>query len=359
MIGFLSRPVFFLVAGIGVLLAGAYVLARGASGRRRFSFVQVSLSVGLWVILYGILLQPGADPAADRTWAELFVFFSLLTATTLYQFVTYGLGFGRRSRAPGERRLGIWLLWGACAAVGLLMLFGGLEMVSSVGAPPADSLLVLRWQAIPVVAAAWTGILGAVLITLRTARRSSVIERSSLAAWVIGGLGAFCVVPLVLHSSLFGAWGTGLAGVSALAGTVILARAARLGPVGAEALPPLAKTVLGGLEGPAVVLARDGSIEAVNPAFRETFEFGRRRLVGKNVTEVVEEVGGASLALSSLSLDVKEEGQEVRLRGPDGRWTSARATACRLGHVEGEALPVFLLFTPESMDRRAVARSNP
>lgn len=73
MIDFLSPAVPFLLAGLGVLAAGVYVLATGVSTRRRLSFIQVSLSIGLWAVVLGTLVSATRSPESLRSAGDLFL----------------------------------------------------------------------------------------------------------------------------------------------------------------------------------------------------------------------------------------------------------------------------------------------
>lgn len=344
----------FLIGGGVILLVGFLVLARGRAPRPGLSFFQVSVALALYVVVAGTLLDPGRSAEALRSSGDLELLLGLLLATTLFQFATYGLGFGPSPAAPRERRQGVILMWAVSAAVGLLLAAGEISVVGTVGAPVAgEPLLGLRWEAIPLAAATAAGLAGGCRAAYRSWRESPQAVRTRRAGWSLAGLVLVSVLPVTLHLP---AWhplvpGTGL--VAAAAGTLVLASIARLEPVGMELLSPVASAVLQSVHGPALTVNRDGLVETSNDAFLRTFGFEPEEVAGRPLTELVEDRTGSRLPLTELSLDDDERGREVWVRSDEDEDRRARVVACALGHLEGDGLPSLYLFRPGLRHRRS------
>lgn len=343
----LTQPAPFLVAGICILLVGTYVLARAVSARRRLSYFQLSLTAGLWVIVYGTLVRPDADPAALRTSGDLFVFLGLLVGLTVYQFTTYGLGFGSTPAGDRRRKRGLIAMWGIVAAVAILVSSGGMELMRGTGGDVTAPSPRLDWRAIPVVIATWAGVLGALHAAGRTWVESPPAARSGQAAWAAAAAVVLLVVPLALHTSLLGTWGSGTAGLATLVGAGIMGGVATMEPPRSLAVDPHVDAALRSLRGPALAIGRDATIRSANEPFLERFGYEDRQLKGRHLDELVADESGSHLPLSSLSLDLRGAGREVRVRARGGPARPARAVASQLGHVDGEELPHLFLFVPE------------
>ncbi len=358
MIDLFAPSTLFLVSGVGVPVAGVYALVRGSSRLRRLSFFQTSLATGLWMIAFGALAASEMGPEARATVAELFVLLGAVVALTVYQFVTHGLGFGPPPPGRRERRRGVVALWGICAAVGVLVATGTMELVAPGGAGAVGSGLRLHWHAVPVVFAAWMGILGALLAVQHTWRRSPSARRSRGVVWVALATAGFAVVPLALHTALFGSWGSGVGALAVAVAAVLLGATAALEPsTGRTAFPPV-DAILKSLKSPALAVGRDTKIQATNEPFCEAYGYRGHQLDERHLDDLVEDLSGSQLPLSALSLEVKGEGRKVRIRSGDGEVRPALVIASQLGHVDGEALPNLFLFAPESPAGGAVRRSG-
>ncbi len=355
-----ARPAVFLAAGVVILGTAIYVMVRGRALRPRLSFFQVALATALYVVVAGTLLEPGRSPETLRASGDLLLLLGLLMATTLYQLVTHGLGFGPAASGPRERRQGVILLWGISAAVALLVAGGELRLVRSVApAGERDPLLALHPEAVPVMVAVGAGFLGACMAAGRSWWRSMSRVRRHRAAATLAGVAMAGLLPVALHLTGLGPWGrvAGLAG--ATGGVVLMGAVARLEPLGAQLVSPLTAAVLQSTRGPALVAGGDGKIGAANDAFLEAFDRRSRDLVGESLEDLVDDATGSKLPLAELSLDDDESGRDVRVRAGDGELVRARVVACALGHTDGDALPSLYLFLPKPRQGRSTAVTGP
>lgn len=344
-----TLSVFFLLAGLGVLIAGVYVLARGQSTRRRLSFIQLSLAAGLWLVVFGTLVADGRAPGDFRASADLFLFLGLLAATTAYQFVTYGLDFGTEQPGGGERRRGVVAMWGIAAGVSVFLASGAIQMVESVELAGGVPVLNLHWHASPALAAIATGLVGAVLAAAKTWRGTPVVRRSRQAGLTAAGILGLLLAATAFLVPLIGSAGTALGGLAALAGAGALAFVAsqESAPRHEVALP--VRAALTTLRSPAVAAGREGAIYDANDAFLEAFGYKRRGLLGRELSELVSEQAGDEFPLAALGLESRHGSRDVMVRSADGRSVRSEAYAVQMGHLDGEALPALFLFHAPSL----------
>ncbi|MDX1578852.1 MAG: diguanylate cyclase, partial [Gemmatimonadota bacterium] len=345
----LTGSVFFLLAGLGVLAAGVYVLARGHSTRRRLSFIQLGLASGLWLVVFGTLVAEGRSPAALRASADLFLFLGLLTATTAYQFVTYGLDFGAEQPGVGERRRGVVAMWGIAAGVAVFLASGAIRMVDAVELAGGVPVFDLHWQASPALLAIVAGLVGALTAAGRTWRLSPVVRRSRQAGLTAAGLLGLLLAPFAFLVPVLGPWSSGLGGLAALAGAGVLAVVASRESARRHEIAPIVRAAMETLRSPAVAVGREGTVQDANDAFLEGFDYERRRLLGRELGEIVRERDGSEIPLAELGIEARKGSRDVRVRGAEDRQVKADAHAVQTGHLDGEALPTIFLFDAPSL----------